>query len=83
MKLVLLSVRFTEGTDIDRRPQPKTYVKNVCRFAGLEKEKWPKRYNCELYEAFDEPNIVNYIKVNRLARAEHLMLMDDDRIRME
>jgi len=26
-----------------------------------------KRHNYELYEAFNEPNIVNYIKVSRLA----------------
>jgi len=35
--------------------------------------------NYELYEAFNEPN-VNYIKVNRLAWAGHLMRMNNDRI---
>jgi len=39
-----------------------------------------KRYNFELYEAFNEPNIVNYIKVIRLAWAGHLMCMNNDRI---
>ena len=29
---------------------------------------------------FDEPNIVNYIEVNRLARAGHLMRMNNDSI---
>ena len=39
-----------------------------CIFgAKQENETWRKRYNYELYEAFNEPNIVNYIKVNRLA----------------
>ena len=38
-----------------------------------------KRYNYELYEAFHEPNIVNYIKVNRLAWAAHLMRMNNDK----
>ena len=39
-----------------------------------------KRYNCELYETFSEPNIVNYIKVKRLAWAGHLMRMNNDGI---
>ena len=39
-----------------------------------------KKYKYELYEAFDEPNIVNYTKVNRLAWAGHLMRMNNDRI---
>jgi len=38
-----------------------------------------KDKNCELYEALNEPNIVNYIKVNRLAWAGHLMHMNNDR----
>jgi hypothetical protein len=38
-----------------------------------------KRYNYELYEIFNEPNIVNYIKVKRLAWAGHLVLMKNDR----
>ena len=43
-------------------------------------ETWLKGYNYESYEAFNEPNIANYIKVNRLAWAGHMMLMDNDRI---
>jgi len=31
--------------------------------AKQENEIWRKRYNYELYETFNEPNIVNYIKV--------------------
>jgi hypothetical protein len=38
---------------------------------------WQKRYNYELYETFNEPNIVTYIKVNRLAWAGHLVCMND------
>ena len=38
-----------------------------------------KRYNYELYEIFNEPNIVNYIKVKRLAWAGHLVHMNNDR----
>jgi len=42
---------------------------NVYKFNG---------YNCELYEIFNEPNIVNYIKVKRLAWAGHLVCMNND-----
>ena len=38
-----------------------------------------KKYNFELYETFNEPNTVNYIKVKRLAWAGHLMFMNNDR----
>ena len=34
-----------------------------CIFgAKQENETWPKRYNYELYETFNESNIANYIK---------------------
>jgi hypothetical protein len=38
-----------------------------------------KRYNHELYEIFNEPDIVNYIIVKRLAWAGHLVRMNNDR----
>jgi len=51
-----------------------------CIFgAKQETEIWRKSYNYELYEAFNEPNIVNCIKVKRLAWAGHLMSMNNDR----
>ena len=37
-----------------------------------------KKYNCELYEIFNEPNNVNYINVKRLAWAGHLVRMNND-----
>jgi hypothetical protein len=40
---------------------------------------WRKRYNYELYETFNEPNIVTYIKVKRLAWAGHLVHMNNYR----
>jgi hypothetical protein len=51
-----------------------------CIF-GVKQENgtWQKRYNYELYEIFNESNIVNYIKVTRLAMAGHLVRMDSDR----
>ena len=51
-----------------------------CIFgAKQEKGIWRKRYNYELYEKFNEPNIINYIKVKRLAWAGHLVCMNNDR----
>ena len=39
-----------------------------CVFgAKQENGTWRKRYSYELYEIFSESNIVNYIKVRRLA----------------
>ena len=40
---------------------------------------WQKRYNYELHEIFNEPNIVNRIKFNRLAWAGHLVRVNCDR----
>jgi hypothetical protein len=51
-----------------------------CIFgAKQENEIWRKGYNYELYEIFDDSNIVNYIKVKRLARAGNLMRMNYNR----
>jgi hypothetical protein len=53
----------------------------LCIFgAKQENETWRKRYNCELYETFKEPNIVNYIKVKILEWEGHLVRMNNDRI---
>jgi len=51
-----------------------------CIFgAKEEKGTWRKRYNYELYETFNKPNIVTYIRVKRLAWAGHLVHMNNDR----
>jgi hypothetical protein len=51
-----------------------------CIFgAKQENGTWRKRYNHELYEIFNDSNIVNYIKVKRLSWAEHLMRMSNER----
>jgi len=42
-------------------------------------EIWRKIYNYELYEIFNDSNIVNYINVKRLAWAGHLMCTNDNR----
>jgi hypothetical protein len=45
---------------------------------------WRKRYNHELYELFNEPDIVRYIKINRLGWAERvILLMDNSRTVMK
>jgi len=50
-----------------------------CIFgAKRKKETWRKRYSYKLYETFKESNIVNYIKVKRLAWAGHLMRMNNN-----
>jgi hypothetical protein len=50
-----------------------------CIFgAKQENVTWRKRYSYELYETFNEPNIVNYIKVKRLAWARHLVRVNND-----
>ena len=51
-----------------------------CIFgAKRENGTWRKRHSYELYEIFNEPNIVNYIKDKRLAWAGHLVRMNNDR----
>jgi hypothetical protein len=40
---------------------------------------WRKRYNHELYELFNESDIVRYIKINRLSWAGHVIHMDNNR----
>ena len=51
-----------------------------CIFgAKQENGTWRKRYNYELYEIFNEPNIDNCVKVKRLAWAGYLMPKNKDR----
>jgi hypothetical protein len=40
---------------------------------------WRKRYGRELYELFNEPDIVKYIKINALGWAGRVMCMDNNR----
>jgi hypothetical protein len=46
--------------------------------AKQENDIWQKRYNYELCKIFNDSNIVNYIKVKRLAWVEHLMRTNDN-----
>jgi len=58
-------------------------LKERCFDVFLERNKrtkhGEKRYNYELYEIFNESDIVNYINVKRLAWAGHWMCLDTDR----
>jgi hypothetical protein len=40
---------------------------------------WRKRYNHELYELFNEPDIIKLIKINRLGWAGHVTRMGNNR----
>jgi hypothetical protein len=51
-----------------------------CIFGAVQENGiWRKRYNHELYEVCDQPDIVKYITANRLGRAGHVMCMDNNR----
>jgi hypothetical protein len=58
-------------------------LKERCFGVFLERKKesgtWRKRYTYELYETFNEQNIVTYIKAKRLAWVGHLVRMNNDR----
>jgi hypothetical protein len=41
---------------------------------------WQERYNHELFKTFNEPNVVNYIKVKTLVLAGHMAHMKCGRI---
>ena len=57
------------------------WKKGVWCIFGAKQENgtWRNRYNYELYEIFNEPDIVNYFKVKRLAWAGHLVRVNSDR----
>jgi hypothetical protein len=40
---------------------------------------WRIIYNHELYDLFNEPDIVKYIKINRLGWTGHVIRMDNNR----
>jgi hypothetical protein len=51
-----------------------------CIFwAVQENDVCRKRYNHELYELFNEPDIVKHIKINRLGWAGYIIRMDNNR----
>jgi hypothetical protein len=48
--------------------------------AVQENGQWRRRYNFELYKLYDEPDLTNNIRINRLHWAGHVMRMSDDQI---
>jgi hypothetical protein len=51
-----------------------------CIFGAVQdKSTWRKRYNYELYKLFNEPDIIKYIKINRLSWAGHIIRMENNR----
>jgi hypothetical protein len=52
----------------------------LCIFGVVQENGvWRKRYNRELYELFNKPDIVIYIKIKRLGWAGHVIRMDNNR----
>ena len=50
-------------------------------FGGIQIENnWRRRFNHELYELYAEPDIVKYIKINRLRWFGHVLRMDEERV---
>ena len=41
---------------------------------------WRRRYNYELYQLYNEPDIVKYIRINRLRWLGHVQRMDEERV---
>jgi hypothetical protein len=51
-----------------------------CIFGAVQENGvWRKRYSHEPCELFNEPDIVNYIKINRLGWAGHVISMGSNR----
>ncbi|CAH2100132.1 unnamed protein product [Euphydryas editha] len=48
--------------------------------AVMENERWRTRYNHELYQMYDEPNVIKTIKIGRLRWAGHVLRMDEARV---
>ena len=57
----------------------------LCRINGpiCERGQWWKRYNRELEELKNEPNIVNVKKSSRLRWADHIVRMDENELSKE
>ena len=45
-----------------------------------EGEHWRPRWNSELYSLYNEPNIVEDIKIRRLEWAGHIIRLEEERI---
>ncbi|CAK1585329.1 unnamed protein product [Parnassius mnemosyne] len=48
--------------------------------AVMENERWRTRYKHELYQMYDEPNVIKILKIGRLRWAGHVSRMDEARV---
>lgn len=49
-------------------------------FGGIQRNGvWLRRSNLELYRSYNEPDIINFIKWQRMKWAGHVVRMDEDR----
>ncbi len=50
-------------------------------FGGIKVEdNWRRRYNHELYQLYNEPDIVKHIKITRLRWLGHVQRMEEERV---
>ena len=50
-------------------------------FGGIKVDNnWRRRFNHELYQLYNEPDIVKYIKINRLRWLGHVQRMEEERV---
>lgn len=50
-------------------------------FGGVKvNDIWRRRFNHELYQLYNEPDIVKYIKINRLRWLGHVQRMEEERV---
>ncbi|GFX20616.1 uncharacterized protein TNCV_4269481 [Trichonephila clavipes] len=58
------------------------YERKILRFifGGIhEKGTWQRRSNLDLYQSYKESNIFNFIKMQRIKWAGHVVRMNEDR----
>ncbi|GFX98136.1 uncharacterized protein TNCV_4907811 [Trichonephila clavipes] len=58
------------------------YERKILRFlfGGIqENEIWSRRSNLDLYQSYKESDIVNFIKIQRIKWAGHVVRMDGNR----
>ncbi|GFW91625.1 uncharacterized protein TNCV_4500441 [Trichonephila clavipes] len=58
------------------------YKRKILRFifGGIQENgTGRRRSNFELYQSYKEPDIINYIKIQRNKREGHVVRMDEDR----
>ena len=53
-------------------------------FRGVNVEgNWRRRFNHELHQLYNEPDVVKFIKINRLRWLGHVLRMNEERVRLK